>query len=56
MRWLVRGDGSTANVQTVTEEFRQTPLSACLATAIGRLRFPAYRGPQMPPVDVPLKF
>ncbi|MBI5542803.1 MAG: zinc-ribbon domain-containing protein [Deltaproteobacteria bacterium] len=56
MRWTIKPDGSTGNIQTVTEEFRKTPLSACLAAGIKSFRFPSYTGPQMSPVNFPFKF
>jgi hypothetical protein len=56
MRWTIRSDGSATNIQTVTEDFRKTPLSACLTGMIKSFKFPAYTGPLMQPIDFPFKF
>ena len=56
MRWSIKPDGSVANVQTVSDEFRKTPLSNCLAALIKSWRFPAYSGAAMDPIDFPFKF
>ncbi len=56
MRWSIRNDGTPANVQVLTPDFRETPLASCLVAAVRRMRFPAYSGPQLAPRDVPLKF
>lgn len=56
MRWTIRPDGGTTNVQTVTPEFQKTPLANCLTSVIRSFRFPAYSGPQMQPIDFPFKF
>jgi hypothetical protein len=56
MRWSIRPDGSVSNLQTATQEFRNTPLSQCLVAALSKLRFPEYSGPQMEPTEVPLRF
>ncbi|MBI5544921.1 MAG: AgmX/PglI C-terminal domain-containing protein [Deltaproteobacteria bacterium] len=56
MRWTIRLDGSTSSIVTVTDEYRQTQLAACLSDAIKRWRFPEYFGPQMSPISFPFKF
>ncbi|HEY3448381.1 MAG TPA: VIT domain-containing protein [Myxococcales bacterium] len=56
MRWTILPNGGVSNIQTVTEEFRKTPISACLSAGIRKFRFPAYSGPQMAPVNFPFKF
>ena len=56
MRWSIRPDGSVANVQTVSEDFRKTALSTCLTGVLTSLRFPVYSGPQMQPTEVPFRF
>lgn len=56
MRWTIRPDGRTANVQTVTSEFKKSPMSSCMAAAIKGWRFPSYSGAQMAPIDFPFKF
>jgi predicted Zn finger-like uncharacterized protein len=56
MRWTIRSDGATTNVQTTTQEFQKTPLAHCLTGVIRGFRFPAYSGAQMAPIDFPFKF
>jgi hypothetical protein len=56
MRWTILSNGGVSNIQTVTEEFRKTPLSTCLAAGIKKFKFPAYSGAQMAPVNFPFKF
>lgn len=56
MRWTIRSDGATTNVQTTTQEFQKTPLANCLTGVIRGFRFPAYSGAQMAPIDFPFKF
>ncbi len=56
MRWIIKPDGRTANIQTMTGEFKKTPMSSCMASAIKGWKFPAYAGSQMPPIDFPFKF
>ncbi|HEY3445053.1 MAG TPA: GYF domain-containing protein [Myxococcales bacterium] len=56
LRWTIRPDGSAAAPAVVTPELRDTPLAQCLTEAIGSLRFPAYSGPQMEPVELPVRF
>ncbi|MGC4116954.1 MAG: AgmX/PglI C-terminal domain-containing protein [Myxococcales bacterium] len=56
MRWTILPNGSVSNIQTKTEEYRKTPLAACLIAGIKKFKFPAYYGSQMPPVDFPFKF
>ena len=56
MRWTILPSGRVSNVQTMTQEFRKGPLAACLAEGIKKLRFPAYGGPLMSPVNFPFKF
>ncbi|MGC4115853.1 MAG: AgmX/PglI C-terminal domain-containing protein [Myxococcales bacterium] len=56
MRWTILPNGGVSNIQVKTEEYRKTPLSACLTNGIKKFKFPAYSGAQMPPVDFPFKF
>ncbi len=56
MRWTILPNGMPTNVVTVTEKLKNSKLSACLTSTIKRLRFPAYSGSKMKPIDFPFKF
>ncbi|HEY3548815.1 MAG TPA: GYF domain-containing protein [Propionicimonas sp.] len=56
LRWTILPDGRASAPAVVTPELRDTPLARCLTEAIGSLRFPAYSGPPMEPVELPVRF
>lgn len=56
MRWTIEQSGKPSGIKTNTAQFRGSELEGCLKRVIQGMKFPAYSGPQMQPIDFPFKF
>jgi hypothetical protein len=55
LSWRIEKDGSLSHLEVVTKEHEHLALTACIASALRQLRFPAHGG-QPPTVKVPFLF
>ena len=56
MRWRIRPDGRSTDIAAKGEDYADSPLAGCFKSQIGKLRFGAYRGAQMAPIEFPFSF